>query len=317
MIMRRGTLLAGALAALAGLAGLVTGDDSKPAKKRVLVITESRGFVHDVVRRGKDGSLALVEKTLIDIGKKSGDFEAVCSQNSRRDITAENLRTFDAVFFYTTGSLPLSDTQKADLIAFVKNGKGFAGSHSATDTFYDWPEYGKLIGGYFDGHPWHQKVRVVVEDRTHPATRHLGNSFEITDEIYQFRAPYDRKRLRVLMRLDRSVDATRVAVNGKPLAEKDRLELTVREGKPTATVNGAPVEIRDLSFQGPRGKRKDGDNALSWVQEYGKGRVFYTALGHRGEVWKDERFQKHVLGGLRFVLGLEKGDATPQPAGEK
>ena len=104
------------------------------------------------------------------------------------------------MFFYTTGSLPLSDTQKADLIGFIRKGKGFAGSHSATDTFYDWKEYGNLIGGYFDGHPWHQKVRVIVEDRKHPATSHLGESFEITDEIYQFRAPYDRKRLHVLMR---------------------------------------------------------------------------------------------------------------------
>jgi type 1 glutamine amidotransferase len=312
--MRRSIVLTAVVAALA--AGLCRADDSKP-KKRLLVITESRGFVHDVVRRGKDGSLSLVEKTLIDIGKKSGDFEAVCSQNSRKDITAENLKNFDAVFFYTSGSLPLSDTQKADLLAFVRKGKGFAGSHCATDTFYDWPEYGKLIGGYFDGHPWHQKVRVVVEDTSHPATKHLGNTFEITDEIYQFRAPYNRGRLRVLMRLARSVDATRVALNGKPLAAKDRLELTVRDGKPAALVNGSPVEVKQLSFEGPRGNRKDGDNALSWVQEYGKGRVFYTALGHRDDVWKDERFQKHVLGGLRYALGLEKADATPRPVSEK
>jgi type 1 glutamine amidotransferase len=307
------TLLASGVA----FAPRATAGDKKPAKKRLLVITESRGYVHDVVRRGKGGSLSLVEKTLIDLGNRSSDFEVVCSQNSRRDVTAENLKNFDAVFFYTSGSLPLSDTQKADLIAFIRNGKGFAGSHSATDTFYDWPEYGKLIGGYFDGHPWHQKVRVVVEDTKHPATRHLGESFEITDEIYQFRAPYDRKQLRVLMHLARTVDRTRVSINGKPLSEKDRLEFTLRDGKPAATVNGKPVDVKSLSFEGPRGKRTDGDNALAWVRQYGKGRVFYTALGHRAEVWKDERFQKHVLGGLRYVLGLEKADATPQAAADK
>jgi type 1 glutamine amidotransferase len=93
--------------------------------------------------------------------------------------------------------------------------------------------------------------------------------------------------------------------------------VTFEQGKASATLNGSPVEVKDLSVQGPRGNRKDGDNALAWVHEYGKGRVFYTALGHRAEVWKDERFQKHVLGGLRYVLGLEKGDATPLPASDK
>jgi hypothetical protein len=290
-------------------AGVLARDD-RPAKKKILVLTESRGFVHDVVRRGKDGSLCLVEKTLIDMGNTSGAFEAVCSQESRKMITKENLANYDAVFFYTTGSLPLSATQKADLISFVKNGKGFAGSHSATDTFYDWPEYGKLIGAYFDGHPWHQKVRVAVEDRKHPATRHLGDSFEITDEIYQFRAPYDRKHLRVLMRLDYSVDRERIVINGKE-ASKEDIELVVRAGRPTLKVDGKEVPVTDFRFEGPRGKRKDRDHALAWVHEYGKGRVFYTALGHRPEVWKDERFQKHMLGGLRYVLGLEKAEGAP------
>jgi type 1 glutamine amidotransferase len=281
-------------------------------KKRLLVITESRGFRHDVVHR-KDGKLCLVERILIELGNKTGDFEAICSQDSRKEITAENLKNFDAVFFYTTGSLPLSDTQKADLISFVRSGKGFAGSHSATDTFYDWPEYGKLIGGYFDGHPWHQKVRVLVEDTSHPATRHLGSSFEITDEIYQFRAPYDRSRLRVLMRLDEAIERSEWTVNGKKLTDSDRLEITIKEGKPVAILNGKPVEVTSLNYQGPRGNRRDRDNALAWVQEYGKGRVFYTALGHRDDVWTDERFQKHLHGGLRYVLGLENADATPQP----
>lgn len=235
------------------------------AKKRLLVITESKGFRHGCVTR-KGDELSLVEKTLTELGEKNG-FDVVCSQDSRSAITAENLKTFDAVFFYTTGELPLSDTQKADLLQFIRSGKGFAGSHSATDTFYKWPDYGNLIGGYFDGHPWHKKITVRVEDTRHPATRHLGDSFVITDEIYQFREPYDRSKLHVLMRMD------------------------MKDEKP--------------------GKRKDNDNALAWTHQYGKGRVFYTALGHRDEVWKDERFQKHIVGGLRYVFGLETADARP------
>jgi len=298
------------LFAVLAAASLAAEPPAEPKKKRVLVITESRGFVHSVVNRGK-GKLALSEQVLMAIGEKSGDFEAVCSQDSRKMITAENLAKFDAVFFYTTGSLPISDTQKADLVGFLKKGGGFAGSHSASDTFYDWPEYGKIVGGYFDGHPWHEKIKVVVEDTKHPATRHLGASFEITDEIYQFRNPYDRSRLRVLMRMAESSDRPRVTAGGKEVTGEARL--TVTGGVPTLTVDGKTVVAPGMRYDGPRGNRKDRDNALAWIQEYGKGRVFYTALGHREDVWTDERFQKHLRGGLRYVLKLEDADATPTP----
>jgi type 1 glutamine amidotransferase len=233
-------------------------------KKRVLLITESKGFKHSVVNRGKE-PLCLVEKTFLALAQKYGFFEVDCTQDSRSVINSDNLKKYDAVFFYTTGELPLSDVQKSDLLAFVRNGKGFGGSHCATDTLYKWKDYGELVGGYFDGHPWHQKIRVIVEDKTHPATKHLGDSFEITDEIYQFKAPYGRDKLHVLMKLDMdSVDSVK-----KP------------------------------------GKRADKDNALAWVHDYGKGRVFYTALGHREEVWNDPRFQQHIIGGLRYLFGME------------
>lgn len=228
--------------------------------KKLLVITESKGFVHSVVKRPSGDTLSLVEKTLTDLGKQTGKFEVTCSQDSRKEITKENLAKYDGVFFYTTGELPLSDTQKADLLEFIQSGKGFAGSHSATDTFYKWNEYGKLIGGYFDGHPWHEKIKVVVEKPDHPATSHLGTEFEITDEIYQFKAPFDRGMLNVLMRM----------------------------------------KIKD---EDKRGKRGDRDYALAWTREYGKGRVFYTALGHREDVWADPRFQKHLVGGLLWSMG--------------
>lgn len=303
------------------LPGLTAAGDKK-GPKNILLITESKGFRHGCVARkvtlgkdvdpttlpkveglrvqtskSKDGKIShtvfydgridlkgfevkdgtrvlvraepcVVEQTFMELGPKTGLFNVVCSQDSRTEITAEKLKNYDAVFFYTTGSLPISETQKSDLLAFIRSGKGFAGSHCATDTFYDWKEYGELIGGYFDGHPWHEKVRVLVEDRKNPATKHLGDSFEITDEIYQFRTPYSREKLRVLMRLDMT------------------------------------------SVKNP-GKRKDGDNALAWIRTFDKGRVFYTALGHRDEVWRDPRFQEHVLGGLRFIFFLEDADATP------
>src|SRR4030095_10204052 len=115
--------------------------------------------------------------------------------------SAANLAGIDLVFFYTTGELPLSKVEREALLAVVRDGGAFAGSHCATDTFYQVPEYGEMIGAYFDGHPWHQEVKMRVEDREHAATRHLGEAFSIADEIYQMRAPYDRTKLHVLLSL--------------------------------------------------------------------------------------------------------------------
>ncbi|HEX8186278.1 MAG TPA: ThuA domain-containing protein [Blastocatellia bacterium] len=227
----------------------------KVAKRKVLYLTHSAGWKHDV--------LPLSEQMLKEIGERSGAFEVTATQDCSA-LTRDKLKQYSAVVFYTTGELPITDEQKAALLDFIKSGKGFVGIHSATDTFYKWPEYGELIGGYFDQHPWHQEVTVKVEDQNHPASRHLGKSFKMTDEIYQFK-DFSRSRVHVLLSLNvNSVDLTK-----------------------------------------PNVHRTDKDFALAWWRNYGKGRVFYTALGHRPEVWQDERFQQHLLGGLRWAMGIE------------
>src|SRR6266446_5048714 len=174
---------------------------SPAAGKRVLYITHSAGFRHD--------SIPMSQVVMQELASRSsGAFEVVSSQDLSL-ITAENLRNFDVLYFFTSGELELSNQQKADLLAFVQEGKGFGGVHSATDTLYTWPEYGDLIGAYFNGHPWAQEVSIRVEDREHPAMRDLGASFVISDEIYQFRN-FSRQRVHVLMSLDTaSVDLTK------------------------------------------------------------------------------------------------------------
>jgi uncharacterized protein len=218
---------------------------------RVLYLTQSAGFKHDV--------LPLTEEILPALG--AGVFVTTIVHDSAA-LTPAALDTYDAVVFYTTGELPMSGAQKDALLAFVRGGKGFVGIHSATDTFYEWPAYGRLIGAYFNDHPWHQTVTIRVEDREHPATRHLPASFALNDEIYQFRA-WSRADVHVLLSLD------------------------------TASVNLAD----------PKVKRSDGDFALAWTRTFGKGRVFYTALGHEPAVWRDERFKQHLLGGIRWAMG--------------
>ena len=219
---------------------------------KVLYITHSAGYRHEV--------LPLSMQILEDLGAKAGWFEVTATEDVA-GLTAGNLEQYAAVVFYTTGELPISAQQKADLLAFVEGGKGFVGIHSATDTFYEWPEYGRLIGAYFDRHPWHHEVTIRVEDRDHPATWHLGAEFRITDEIYQFK-DFSRANVQVLLSLD-------------------------------------PTSV-DLML--PDVHRADRDFAITWTRSQGKGRVFYTALGHRPEVWRDARFQRHLVEGLRWAI---------------
>src|SRR5436190_11332636 len=143
------------------------------APKRILYMTHSAGFVH--------GSIPTSCAVMRDLGARSGAFDVTCSEDLSL-LSADSLRDFDVLYFFTSGELALSDQQKADLLDFVRNGKGFGGVHSATDTLYTWPEYGELIGGIFNGHPWAQGVTVRVEDQEHPATAGLGESFRIDDE---------------------------------------------------------------------------------------------------------------------------------------
>ncbi len=227
---------------------------AQPASKKVLYLTYSAGFRHDVI--------PLSMQLLPQIGKKNG-FDVVATKDLAF-LSAVSLPAYDAVVFYTTGELPISDADKANLLTWMRSGKGFVGIHSATDTFYKWPEYGEMIGGYFDGHPWHQEVRVKVEDPKHPATRGLPAVWTLKDEIYQYRN-WDRSKRHVLLSLD------------------------------TSSV--------DLKKEGV--KRTDGDFALAWTSTYGKGRVFYSALGHRDDLWQTPEYQQFIAGGIRWTLGLE------------
>jgi type 1 glutamine amidotransferase len=156
-----------------------------------------------VVRRPEPTQLALAERRLVEAARNH--FEVLPTQDCA-EITADKLAGYAAVVFYTTGELPVDEGSLQALFDYVRNGGGFVGIHSATDTFYEVAEYGRMLGGYFDGHPWNMEVGVRVEDPSHPSTAHLDASFRMADEIYQFRN-WERDRVQVLLSVERdSVD---------------------------------------------------------------------------------------------------------------
>ena len=247
--------------------------DPAPAPSRVLFVTQSAGYEHGVVKRASPGQLAVAERGLSAALADSADSADSAGPGYALRITQDAsqlpalLPELDAVVFYTTGELPLSEAERAALLDWVADGGAFVGLHCASDTMYASPAYLDMLGGTFDGHPWHQEVTLKVEWPEHPALAHLPPSWTLTDEIYQFRA------------FERWPNAVLLSLSG------ERAELS-------------------------KGKRADGDYASAWCKPYGRGRVFYTALGHRPELWNDERFLAHVRGGLDWAL---KGPDLPAP----
>ncbi len=243
--------------------------EAQSAPRKLLIFSRCEGFYHDVI--------PTANRAFQEMGKESGAFEAVVSDDMTM-FDPENLNRFDAVLLNNTTGLKFADLgQRQALLDFVRGGKGLIGIHASTDNFYEWPEGAELMGGLFDGHPWGAggTWAVKIDEPDHPLTAAFeGKPFTIKDEIYQFKAPYSRERLRVLLRLDLSDENNR-------------------------------------SAQGI--KREDNDFAISWVRPYGKGRVFYCSLGHNPEVFSNQAVLRHYLAGIRYALGDLKVEDAPIP----
>lgn len=160
---------------------------------RVLMLTATSGFRHD--------SIPAARAAVAAIAARSSDILVAATENLA-DVSAARLASTEVLMFaLTTGELAFDETQKRAIVDFVNGGGGFMGFHSATDTLYDWPEYGRIVGAYFKDHPWVQPATVTVEDRTHPTTGGLGAAFSLTEEFYTFRVN-PRPAVHVLLTLD-------------------------------------------------------------------------------------------------------------------
>lgn len=161
------------------------------APVRVLMLTATAGFRHDAIDTARTVMTSLAS---------AQGFTVTATETFDR-FTAAGLADVDVIMFaLTSGELPLTAAQRAAVIAAVNGGKGFIGIHSATDTLYEFPEYGRLVGAYFREHPWTQQGRVIVEEPAHPAAG-TRDAFTLEEEFYTFREN-PRGRVQVLMRLD-------------------------------------------------------------------------------------------------------------------
>jgi type 1 glutamine amidotransferase len=181
---------------------------------KVLFFANPMSSDNDVIRRPRPGSLSVAERHFAELTK--GVFDVTITQDGAQ-VTREALAHYKAVVFFTAINPPGVDVD--GLIEWVRDGGAFVGIHSTANTYQNRPAFGAMLGARYDRRPWRTKanpqtkVRVQVVDKTHPATRHLGESFEIADDIYQFK-DFDRDKVRLLLSLDpASLDLANPKVN--------------------------------------------------------------------------------------------------------
>lgn len=218
--------------------------------------------------------------TIERLGKETGLWDTTLRTDTevltkkKLEYNARNLNDFDAVLFYTGGDLEMDAQQKADFLSFIHDdGKGFIGVHSAAITFGDWPDYVEMIGGYYDEHPWLTFDAPIIVEDPSFPGMQQWPHSFVLRDEIYQMKNYSRDKLRVLMRLD----------------------------------------VSKLDMKNKNVHRTDGDFAVTWAKMYGKGRVYYTTLGHVEANWDKPEFQQMMTEAIKWAMGLENADVTSRP----
>jgi uncharacterized protein len=271
------------LALVALLAGKTFG-----AEKKILFFTKSSGFEHSVIA-WKNGQPSYAEKILAGLGGTNGWMFTFSKDGSK--FSKDYLAQFDAVFFYTTGDLcspgtdkqpPMSAVGKQALFEYVRGGRGFIGAHSACDTFHTDNESRKGPDRY-----------VNHGDKADPYVRFIGGEFikhgaqqvaknTVTDPLFPG-----------FGNVGASFSFQEEWYSLKDFAPDTHV----------LTVIDAPA-MKGIEYQRPA-------YPSTWARKEGDGRVFYTAMGHREDVWTNPVFQQILIGGIKWALGEVKADAPP------
>lgn len=269
------------------------------APKRALVVTTTTGFRHS--------SIPTAERVIGELAKSSGAFtvdyarvEPNAPEFKGADGKPDKEKVTAAIKAELAKKMSPAALAKYDAVIFasttgdlplpdtqafldwIKAGHAFIGVHAATDTFPGYQPYTEMIGAHFLRHGPQVQVEAINQDPACPACRPLGKTWTVFDEIYQLK-DFDGRNVHRLLSLDQLM-----------------------------------LNADDIK----NNKATPGDYPVAWCRSYGQGRVFYTSLGHREDMWdpawKDKdgtrknspevakQYQQHLLGGIRWALDLEK-----------
>lgn len=256
--------------------------DPYAGKKKLLVIADVQtGFHHNSINH----TMAVID----ELGRKSGKYVAFLRSDSqmvtkspiavksvryaRGNINARNLNYFDAVFFLGSGEGTLSDQQKADLLSYVReDGKGLVLGHAQGVNFYNWPEWGAMIGGFMASEYPATGMMAKVDDPSWKSAAAFGKrSFFWADQWPVLKPEAKLGDVHTII----SLDASRMTPEQKARA------------------------------------RADGYLPIVWAKMEGKGRVFNMTGGHNEETLDDPKTRDLLLEGIEWALGLRNENVTP------
>lgn len=265
-----------------------------PAKARVNPKRHRRVLIWNTARESDHAGWCIPYGTLAmkTLGEKTGAFEPVVSDDLTM-MLPEKVKRFNAIVMNNSQGRWITPTDaemeklkaygkdrdaveqvlRKSILDYVARGGGIVAYHSSILANDNWPEFREMLGGAYNGHPWHEEVGIKLDDPSHPLTAAFGGKdFRLKEEIYQFKEPYSRDKVRVLI----SLDTQRTNMNVKWI------------------------------------ERKDGDFPLAWVKPYGKGRVFYTAIGHCTELYWNPMILQFYLDAIQFATGDLGAPTSPR-----
>lgn len=231
------------------------------------------GYQHDSITH----ALSVIER----MGWESGAYDTIIRTDSqsitKREILfktgtgiatgeqflARNLNYFDAIFFFGVREIDLTKEQREDVLSFVRDdGKGFVATHAGSTAFFSWPEFGDMLGARFDEHPWGISDATVVVEDQTSPIVAHMPASQVVNDEHYQLKDFSRDKVHVLARLD--------------------------AGK--------------LDLKAPLVHRTDADFVAAYTKSYGKGRVFYSTLGHSRESWDTPWLQKMYFEALKWSM---------------
>ena len=287
--MNRREFVAGmSFAALSAGTGSVSRANVRQSKRKILMFTKSSGYEHSAIHR-EGNKMGFAEKVLMDLGEQN-EFEVTCTKDGRV-FTPENIAKYDAFFFYTTGVLttvgtdgnsPMTPEGKAALLDSIQKGKGFLGTHSSTDSFHTQPDESDSVNRY-----------TAHGDNVDPYIKMIGAEFIK-------HGPQQTAKMRLV---DEDFPGCKVLGGDFDLLDE---WYSLKDFQPNLHV----ILVQETAgMQGDEYKRAP--YPASWARKHGKGRVFYTSMGHREDVWLNPIFQSIIVGAMTWATGNVNANVKP------
>jgi type 1 glutamine amidotransferase/sugar phosphate isomerase/epimerase len=259
-------------------AALPSAAPAKPRKPRKLLVMDLN------IAYGGHRSIPAENYAIDEMGKRTGAYEVVFD-NNLDNLKYPKIKDYDAIVLNNTVGMIFVDPEvREGLTRFVREGGGLAGNHGTSHASMDWPGFSDMIGVRRGVHRANtEKCWIKIDDPNSPITAAFdGKEFEYEDEFFRFpNPPYSRSKLHILL----SIDVAKTDMN---------------QGR--------------VFVPGSATARPDADYAVSWIRNYGKGRVFFTILGHNPTLFESPELARFYLAGLQFILGDLDADATPSAA---